>query len=95
MPPASRRLPTSGRSLSVIWSTVPLRSWNTRWLSCSRASPAAVMRTRRPTRRKTGSLSSRSSDQDLAADGRLRDAQALAGGSVNDPVSAMARMISS
>src|SRR5688500_16085190 len=73
---------------------VSLRSWNTRWLSCSSDSPAAVMRMRRPTRRNTGSLSSSSSSRicRLIAD---CETWSLWPAAVNDPVSAMARMISS
>ena len=63
MPPSSRTVPRSDSWLSVMPAMVSFRSWNTRWLSWSSDSPAAVMRMRRPTRRKTGSFSSSSSSR--------------------------------
>ena len=94
MPPRMRTVPRSVSWLSPMPATVSVRSWNIRWLSCSSASPAGVMRMRRPMRRKTGVFSSSSSNRiwRLMAD---CDTCSLWPAAVKDPVSAMARMISS
>ena len=63
MPPASRSVPLSTCWLSPMTVTVSLMSPNTRWLSCTSDSPAGVMRTLRPTRRKMLSFSSSSSSR--------------------------------
>ena len=80
MPPSMRTVPRSDSWLSVMPAIVSLRSWNIRWLNCSSASPAGVMRMRRPTRRNTGVFSSVFEQQNLPADGRLRDVQLVARG---------------
>ncbi len=94
MPPASRSVPLSVCWLSPMTVTVSLMSPNTRWLSCTSASPAGVMRMRRPTLRKMFSLSSSSSSRiwRLIAD---CDTFSFRPAPVNDPVSATACTISS
>ena len=94
MPPASRTGPMSDACVSVIRATVSFRSRKTRWLSCRSASPAGVMRMRRPMRRKTASLSSSSSSSTCRL---IADCETFSfwPAAVKEPVSAMARMISS
>ena len=94
MPPRMRTVPRSVSWLSEMPATVSFRSWNIRWLNCSSDSPAGVMRMRRPMRRNTGFFSSSSSSRiwRLMAD---CETWSLWPAAVNDPVSAMARMISS
>ena len=94
MPPASRMVPLSTCWLSPISVTVSLMSPNTRWLSCTSASPAGVIRMRRPMRRKIASFISSSSRRicRLIAD---CDTCSFRPAPVNDPVSATACTISS
>ena len=94
MPPASRRVPFSTCWLSPMTVTVSLMSPNTRWLSCTSDSPAGVIRTLRPTRRKMLSFSSSSSSRiwRLIADCETRSFRPAP---VKEPVSATAWTISS
>src|ERR1051325_2786149 len=94
MPPTRRSAPRSDSCFSLMAVTVSCRSWKTRWLSCRSASPAGVMRMRRPMRWKTVSPSSSSSSRicRVVAD---CETSSFSPAAVNEPVSAMARMISS
>ena len=94
MPPASRIVPLSTCWLSPMTVTVSLMSPNTRWLSCTSDSPAGVMRTFRPMRRKMLSFSSSSSSRicRLIAD---CDTCSFRPAPVKEPVSATAWTISS
>jgi hypothetical protein len=87
-------VPLSTCWLSPMTVTVSLMSPNTRWLSWTSDSPAAVMRTLRPIRKKMLSFSSSSSSRicRLIADW---DTCSFRPAPVNEPVSATACTISS